>query len=686
MQTKPFNEHQDKDTAAFLEVLLDRARRGNERWESNYAQARADLEFLYAESQWPEHIRQERENEGRVCLTINNLGQYLDQVVGDQRQNRPAIHVHAVEDSGQRFNNLAGTKDYKQAEVFEGLIRNIEYISDAESQYDMAFQQACEAGIGWLRVVSEYSNDSAFDQDLNIEAIQDRFSVLIDPDAKKLDYSDADWCLISQFMGRKEFEHRYPNAQPSDLADNDRDYSFWYDDQDRVRVCEYFWREPVKRKLLMLNDGRVVFEDAVKAVLDELAADGIQPLRSREVWAYKVYRALVTGTDILEKKKEWIGSQIPVIPVFGKEHHDGNQRNFRGMFRYAKEPSQMRNFWHSAATERIALSPKAPYVAEAQAIEGYEEEWETANTENHSVLRYKEGKQKPQREMPASMPVAELNLLAQTTDDVKATIGIYDASLGQQSNETSGKAILARQRQGDRGTYAFIDNLSKSIASVGRILIDCIPRVYDGDRIIRVLGESGAEDSIVINQTVLDQQTQTSVLIHDLSQGKFDVTVKAGPSYQTQRMEAADSMLQFMQTMPEQAQLVVDLFAESMDWPNAKEVAKRIKMQMPAQFLSPEEQQEFGMDQPQEPPEPTPAEQAEMAKSQAVIAKAEADTVMAEAKGIEAEAKIAELQTPPAKPEQSPEPNQLEATVRQLVADAVAELINSNQPPAETSQ
>lgn len=348
----------------------------------------------------------------------------------------------------------------------------------------------------------------------------------------------------------------------------------------------------------------------------------------------------------------------------------------------------MHNFMMSAATERVGLAPKAPWVADMKSIQNYLSKWQQANISNDSVLPYdyRVDVPPPQRTQPTTMPAAEMQLALSAKEELKSVVGLYDASLGNAGNETSGKAILARQRQGDRGTFAFIDNLSRSLERIGKLLVYAIPEVYDAERIVRLKFANGDGDWVKINESVLDNQTGRFVQVHDIAAGKYDVTVAVGPSYQTQRIEAADSLMQFIQAVPQAGGVILDLVAKNMDWPGSEEISNRLKKVLPPGILSPEESQEAGI----QPPQPSPADQAAMAQ-------AEADKAMAEAKMMEAQVKMQEAQNAPLLAQQEQqgkkderqskqergEPANIEETVRHLVAQAMAEFMAQQQGLAQ---
>ena len=218
-------------------------------------------------------------------------------------------------------------------------------------------------------------------------------------------------------------------------------------------------------------------------------------------------------------------------------------------------------------------------------FKGLEHIWNKANTLNVPWLPYNPDPTAPgapQRQRPADINAAEIQQANQSIEDIKATIGIFDASLGAQGNETSGRAILARQREGDTATFAWIDNLARGIEHTGRILIDLIPRIYDTQRVMRILGEDQSEKMVTINQVnIVNPWTGDYEVLNDMSVGKYDVRVSVGPSYATKRMEAAESMMSFVQAFPAAAPIIGDLIARNMDWPGAEDIAKRLKAALP---------------------------------------------------------------------------------------------------------
>ena len=603
----------------------------------NFNLAEEDFKFGSGDH-WDTTVRQQRTSEGRPCLSINRLPQFIAQVVNDARQNAPSIKVHPVDDGSDR----------DTAEIYEGLIRNIESQSNAQTAYMTAFQFCVSGGMGHWRVATEYADDDIFEQDIRIKRIVSPFSVHWDPNSREYTKSDAKWCFVTEWLTKEAFEDSYPNAAQTDWEGDfrRRGGAAWIT-ADRVRIAEYWTKEPVKKTLAKLENGEVIditdvkdFAIAgvipvVRAPTGRLNPDGSEEMVpiTRVVDTHNVYRTLLCGGCVLEKKKLFPSKYIPIVSVYGPEEFIGERTRNLSLIRYAKDPMRMYSYWQTAIVEKIALAPKAPFIATAGQIAGYESMWNNANRENRAVLVYNPdplSNGPPMRQQPAAINAAEIQQSAQAIDDLKATMGIYDASLGNRGNETSGVAIRARQNQGDKATFAWVDNLSRSIQYTGRILVDLIPKIYDTQRVVRLLSESGDHEQVEINQVIQGR------LINDLTVGKYDVEISVGPSYQTRRIEASESMLGFIQAVPEAGQLVMDLIAKNMDWPGAADFADRLKKALPPELqdtkdLSPEELQQLQQQQMEEAAKKAEAEQIMKADAIAKVDKMNAEKALTEA-------------------------------------------------------
>jgi len=569
-----------KDFLAKVRKRFDRAVEADVKNRENMID---DLNFFIGE-QWPPEIKRRREQDPdgpRPCLTINKIPQFVRQVTNDQRQNRPAIKVHPVDSAG----------DPETAEVIQGIIRNIEDVSKADIAYDTAFESAVKIGIGYFRVITDFTDENSFDQDIYVKHIPNAFSVYFDPDSLLPDGSDSNWCFITEMMGKEEFEDMYPDADLTEFGNIGRgdSYKNWYGEE-TVRVAEYFEKTSENEVLVLLSDGRTVLEKDIK----KYESLGLSVVKNRKTKIEKIKWYKLTGDDVLDEK-EWAGIFIPVIPVIGNEDNIEGEKVRSGIIRNAKDPQRMYNFWRTSATEMIALAPKAPFIAAEGQMEGHEEEWKSANIVNRAVLTYKptslsgQMAPPPQRNPYPGDPMGISSEAQIAEHDIQTTIGIYNASLGERSNERSGRAILARQKEGDTSTYHYIDNLNKSIRHCGRIIVDLIPKIYDTKRIARILGDEGTKEPVSLDpdQQQSKQQVQTVTgieTVYNLGMGKYDVTISSGPSYQTRRQESVEAMLQMTQANPQLMQFIGDLMVKSMDWPGADEIANRLRKMLPPQL------------------------------------------------------------------------------------------------------
>jgi len=561
--------------------------------KDNRVLALEDKKFakIGGKEQWPEKVWQDRETEGRPCLTINRMPQFLKQVINDQRMNKPSITVRPVDDRG----------DPMIAKIFQGLIRNIEVSSNADRAYDMAFDDAVTMGFGFFRITTEYAHDSTFEQDIKIKGVENAFTIYLDPE----DLFNPQFAFVSEMVDRKVFKAKYgqePRAVPSGGVGEAMEK--WYD-KDKVRVAEY-WRVSSRRKtLLLLSDAMghpvsTVYADKLNQAL--MQQMGLVVARERAVECPYVQQYMMTGQELVGDPADWAGKWIPIIPVIGECINIEGKRHTQGLIRHAKDPQRNFNYWRTAATETVALAPLAPWVGAKGQFDSDSDKWATANKKPHAYLQYdpivalENGEEvpvaPPQRQPMAGVPAGALQEAMNASDDMKSVMGLYDASLGARSNETSGRAIMARQREGDVSTFNFMDSFARdSLTHAGRILIDLIPKIYDTARVIRVIGPNDEPTTVKINQMFMGPQGQP--VNFDLSTGKYDVVVKVGPSYTTQREEVRDAVLELIRVFPPAAPVVGPLLVKNMDFPDAEKVAQQLQALMPpqAQGENPEMQQ-----------------------------------------------------------------------------------------------
>ncbi|MHC2115336.1 portal protein [Stenotrophomonas geniculata] len=638
-----------------LAEMLKRRDLASEACVELYDKARDDVRFVTVPgAQWDEKLKARRGD--RPTYEFPKLASHVRQVVNEMRQNRPQGKVRGTEEG-----------DAGLAEIMQGLCRNIESVSNADQAYDIGYDFAVKGGFGAWRICTDYLNDEDFEQDIFIEPIRNPFAVKFDPAAIEIDRSDAGFAFVEELVSKDDFERRWPNASISDWEDN-HDCVTWRE-KNQVLIAEYWYKDPIKVEMWALSNGAVVsVEELEKRAKDQgqptdaltlealLAAEGIAVTKRREVESHVVKMRMTNGNEWLTEPYEFPSKYIPIVPCWGNITSIDGQDYWFGMVRPSKDQQRLHNVHRTAAIEAVAKAPKAPFIVKQSWIKGLERFWRNANSEDYPYLPVADSADAmPQRATQAEIPAALLQLSALDNEDIKANTGIYDASLGARSNETSGRGILARQQQGATATFNYIDNLAYAIRYTYKILVDMIPRVYDTPRVVRVLGPDGGEKWKQLYQSVVDPQTGQAITLNDLSKGKYDVTITVGPSFATQRMEAVDAFTTLLGQMgpglpPPIASLMAYSAIKNMDLPGMDDVDSAFRqILVSGGVLKPKEGE-----QPPEPQQPDPKMLADAKKADADAEKSQAQAQLygeqAIGQALENAAGMALLGPPPQQP------------------------------------
>ena len=585
-QTTP-NAQSDDD---ILEEARDRYKLCESAESENKALAVDDLRFL-AGDQWPETAKRQRAIEQRPCMTINTLPTFLHQVTNDQLQNKVSIHVHPVDEGA----------DVEVAEVREGMIRHIEYDSNAETAYDTAVNSAAGIGFGWFRIMPEFCDEKSFNQDLKIKRIRNALSVKCDPLSTELDGSDMSYCFIEYPMARVDFKREYPDAKASNITDfSSGTAHYGWMDRDSVMVCEYYRIAKTSKTLYLASDNNGYFKD-------DKMPKGVRILtgkkeKTRETNECKVEWFKITAIDILERT-EILCKWIPVFPIYGDEIDILGRVIRMGIIRRAKDPSQAYNFWFTAATEEVAMRNKTPYIGAVGQFETQSDQWQDANRRTYATLEYDpvtvDGTlaPPPARQPMTDVPSGVLMMCNHSRDNIKATTGLFDSSMGAAGNATSGVHEKAQQRQGDTANYHYTNNRNITIAHAGRCLDYMLPFYYDTARMVRIMGEDGTATQAKINTPIPPEQRKPDPktgaikeIENDLSAGKYSVAITAGPGFDTLRQESLDGMIQTAKAWPKLMDVAGDKVIAAMDWPGATEIAERVKKTLPPGLTDDDEQ------------------------------------------------------------------------------------------------
>lgn len=580
--------------AAIIKEAKDRFKRGMEYEATARIRARDDNKFAngdaYNNYQWPAKLYSARFNEDRPALTINKVQQHNLQIINDMRQNKASVSVRPA----------GGGATYQAAQCFMGIIRHIEYQSNATTAYEKGGNDQVVSGIGYWTVETDYVSADSFDQEIYIRRVGDWESVLLDCDISEYDGSDANWGFVFSDMPLDEYESTYgsrPIAGRSAL-----DATNWIS-KDHIRIAKYYRREMKPDTLFATDDGTTILASKARGtpMLAELRASARRgDIRNRKILSPQIEVFKIAGGDVIEES-EWAGAYVPIVRCVGIETVIDGVLDRKGHTRCMINAQQMYNFWSSAAVEFGALQTKAPWVSTAEAIEGQVPDWSRANISNPAVLIYngfdEQGRPIPApfRAQPPTTAPAYMAGMQTAAQELLSVTGQYQAELGMPGNETSGVAIGARQRQSNNATYHFVDHYAQAIRYTGRILVDLIPKIYDTKRVVSILAEDGSDVEAAIDpdhpaahelllqygQPVPDTQNifkaaKIAQLIFNPNVGRYDVQADVGPNFGTQREEAFAAFSQIVAQNHELINVVGDIMFKNADFPGANEIAERL--------------------------------------------------------------------------------------------------------------
>jgi len=630
-------EQKERD---FLDTAMKRLKTGVDADSHNRREAVEDLNFLNGQ-QWDDAELKRRKVSGRPALMVNHLNKYVDQIVGDMRQNRARVKVRPVDSQS----NVAVAK------IRSGLISNIEYVSSAENIYDAAGTSMVECGYGAWRVLTRYTEENPFLQEAYLEGIPNPLVVIMDPDAKDFMYADAKWGFILQKMPEDDFKREYPGRDlpPESLGTEEGlGYEHWYSDSS-VTIAEYFIREKVKKTMCLMENGDVLTKEEADALVAEWEAGNGLTLpgnetpppvikQERDAETYQIKHYKITASEILNKNgidgEVFPGKYIPLVLVRGKTRNIEGKTYVRGLIREAKDPQRIINYWETSSAEIVALAPKSPWIGTPKQFEGFENDYASANVENYPFLKYNPDPDAlntpPRRVGMGEVPVAIFSQVQRANENLKSVIGMFNRDVGDVGPEVTGRAIIAAQKPGDTATFVYPDNLSKAIAHSGRIINEIIPEIYDTERDVRVRHFDDTESFVPINTTAQSaiQAMQSDpdrymgmdvkglqnmvkkggdATFNDMTVGKYDVVITTGPSYSTARQEAAENMLRLVNADPRIMGVAGDIVVRNLDFKDADELESRMRKTLPPGLAKPKEG-----DEPPTPQPPSPEQQIKM--------------------------------------------------------------------------
>jgi hypothetical protein len=506
-------------------------------------EALIDLKYV-AGDQWDPKLKQDRERAGRPALTFPRCHTFVQQVSNEARQNKPQIKFAKDDDRA----------DDDTAEIYEGMARHIQYSSDAQVAYETAVEYSAGGSFGYYRFLTE--EDDQGQQELKILPVLDPFSVygILVPSCFN---REPRFGFVVEDMPEEEFKDLYPKSPISTGVLGESDSSWlsangWLG-TNTVRIAEYWYCKGTGK------DTKVKF-------------------------------CKISGMEVLpDTETEWLDYCIPIFPVLGKQMIIQGKPQLFSVVRHQRGAQQMINYSKTRIAESLSVAPISPYmVARGQIAKG-DKKWENLNTQVFPYLEYDAvdvmGKPAPPPQRQTfEPPIQSLSsFVAQEIDDMKATTGIFDASLGQKSNETSGTAIRNRQQQATMTTMHFMDNLERSFKKGGRVLENLIPKIYDEDRMVRTLGKDEAPKIVRINAQHEDNGKNRHYKVGGDDAGKYRVIVTMGRAFSTKRQESFDMMQELVGGSPDVFPLVADIMFRNSDVAGSEELAERFKRMLPPQ-------------------------------------------------------------------------------------------------------
>ena len=583
----------------------------------------------------------------RPSYSFNQLPKFGRQVINDQWMNVPQIKYIPKTDA-----------DVDKAELLEDKVREVQSQGCAQTAYKLAIASQINIGWGYFAFATDYDNDDSNDQNIYIRQIPNTFQVYDDPSTREQDRSDRRYLIEVEDIPRTDF-NRLNNRDYStnDLQSIGDDYPDWASmGKDLVRVGHY-WRIEYDKETVYFH------KETGKKVTDK--PKNIKDYDSREIKKPRAMYYKCTATEKLEERK-WQGKHIPYCFVEGNKNIVNGKTYLTGIYEDMVSTQVLYNYATNTAIELAESAPISPFIGDARAFKGYEKFYDNVNTKNYSYLPYNaidENGQPiniPQRMQNGADLSSAVSLIQMAEQNFYGTSGIYPASLGQQSNEKSGKAIIARQREGDVSTSNYADTFGRALLYGGIIFEDLSKKIYDGSREIQVMSEDKKTRFVKINQKYADPKTGKPVN-YDMTKGEMEVAVTTGPSYSTKREESREAQIQLFQAAPQAMLPALPMIIRSMDWPNAEKTADAVERGLPPELRDPDRQDEQMKGIP-------PAVQAQLQQSQQIIeqlggALQEAQQA-ANDKQAEAQLKMGELQVKAQAAQTQTEKNQIDAEIK----------------------
>lgn len=628
----------DIDFSEHSNVLIMVAEAQDATTDARQAVRDAKLFLNKRDGQWDPYATEKLK--GRFRGTFDMCTPIVDQISGEIEQSDFSLNVSP---SG-------GDSSIDVAKTYDGLIRNIRNVSNADAVFNDASRSNVIGGFDAVEVVQEFIDGDSFDQDLVIKKVPNAVdSVWFDLGSVKQDASDAKWCVKLIAIPVAEYKERFPDGNEQSVG-NDKQNQAFFNTADFVTVGQLYYKKQVDIELVRMTNGAVYkVDDDFKQIQDDLLLqnitiekdnEGEEKRRTRKSW--RVHSRLFDGNDWLKSEEKTVFNDLPIIPIYGNFDIFENKVIYFGKIEKLYDQQRILNYAMSRDIEDGALSPAPMKWMTAEQAEGYD--YSKMNTDRHPVRLYNHVEGTPFLPTEGG-PVASSGLqttIANTQQMISASANSFNALQGNASPLQSGIAGNQQIEQGNIGSIKWFKSLEVMVCQVGKVLINAIPRVYDSTRQVRILEEDGTSSMITLHDNVLDQATGQNVEMNDLSKGDYDVICDFGPAFNSQQKETTQAFMDMAAINPEVAQRGMDIWLKNLAVPGMDMMAERFRESLFQQGAIPEkqltdeekqirqQQQEAAQNQP-------PQEDPNLLFAQAEMGKAQADNTNAETKKQEAQ-------------------------------------------------
>lgn len=524
-------------------------------------------------------------NQGKPRYTFDMCNPIIDQIHGYMERMDFDITVRPQ----------TGDASKEVAEAYDGLIRNIENISQAKNIYDRAGREVITAGFDCWEVVQDYVDGDSFDQDLFIKKIPNAVDrVWLGPHTEP-DGSDAKMGWVLSGLTEADYKAKYPDRSVNASVDVDKEQTSYFHRQDLIVIGQFRYLLPVERTLVLMTNGNVYEDNAeFKQVADDLQRLGFeeQSRRTRKVLCMYVRNFDVNGW-IDDKPKETVFKHwLNIVPCYGNFKVFDDKVTYWGAVEKLLDAQRVLNYSLSREIEEGALAPREKFMATEKQVKRHARMWESMNTDNSPVLLYDVDPDAPQ---PYKISGAQINpglanITAAMKDIMGQSAGMFHASMGDNPGLQSGVAIQQLQDRGDQGNSKYMTARAISQTHTGRILVDAIPRVYTTGRQVRILDADGTFDVYTIGTQVQDAQTGEMVTINELSEGKYDVYCSVAPSFKSRQSETASTIIEMAKVDSSTLEMGADIVFKNIPSPGMDQIAERKRRQLFMAGLIPETQ------------------------------------------------------------------------------------------------